>query len=273
MPDRFVIEDFRNIFEAASIGIALVDNKGRPFLANPRLCSLLGYSSTELATMSFTEFTHPEDVEIDWDLYSQLIAGERESYQIHKRYFHKDGSLIHALLNVSVLHDENQSVRFAIGMVQDISREVESTEALEHSLRHNAQQAARFKLLYQIASRSDLSFHAQVEEGLKSVARLLDMDVGIISHIEGDTYTAEHVYSTGSSIAQGSQFPLGDTYSSIALGQSDVVAIERMSQSKWSSRPCYTLFRFLYRLSLHGGPAGLWHNRVRINLSTSLFVH
>ena len=96
MPKNFRESDFRTVFERASIGVALVDCDGVPFLSNRRLQDMLGYPSEALSNMPFTQLTHPDDRDNDRALYSELIAGERDHYQVEKRYFRKDRTLLHA---------------------------------------------------------------------------------------------------------------------------------------------------------------------------------
>src|SRR5215472_5532088 len=87
-------ERFRATFENAGIGIALVDPQARPVKSNPTLQKILGYSDEELRRMSFTEFTHPDDRNLDMELYRELTGGTRDQYQIEKRYVRKDGQVI-----------------------------------------------------------------------------------------------------------------------------------------------------------------------------------
>jgi PAS domain-containing protein len=57
-------ERFRLLFERASVGIISVDREGRAVEANPALERMLGYESGEMVGMSFSTFTHPDDVEV-----------------------------------------------------------------------------------------------------------------------------------------------------------------------------------------------------------------
>src|SRR5262245_42866432 len=75
-------ERFRLIFEGSALGIALVGVDGRPLRCNAALERFLGYSEAELMGMSFPEFTYPDDITVDWNLYSELIDGRRPHYQI-----------------------------------------------------------------------------------------------------------------------------------------------------------------------------------------------
>lgn len=116
--DRVV---FEAVFRTAAIGIALVDMEGRPVVSNPALHRMLGYDGDRLAAMTFPEFTHPDDVEADWDLFQELIAGERDSYEMHKRYLHRDGHVVWGHLTVSLIRGGDGSPRYAVGMVEDVT--------------------------------------------------------------------------------------------------------------------------------------------------------
>ncbi len=65
---------FQYLFEQASLGIAVEDLEGKVLLANPALCSMLGYRDDELCGMSCSEFASPEDSQDDWALFQQLRA-------------------------------------------------------------------------------------------------------------------------------------------------------------------------------------------------------
>ena len=82
---------------------------------------MLGYSEEELKRMAFTEYTHPDDCELDWWLYGELTAGKREKYEIEKRFLKKGGGLVWGLLTVSLVKDSEWTPCCAVGMVQDIS--------------------------------------------------------------------------------------------------------------------------------------------------------
>ena len=126
---------FKAIFEEAAIGIALVDMEGRPVASNPALRRMLGYSEDELSRMPFTDFTHPADVAADWDLFSELVEGRRDSYRMEKRYFRKDGSLLWGRLTASLVRCTAGEPAYAVGMVEDISESKRVEEALGASER------------------------------------------------------------------------------------------------------------------------------------------
>src|SRR5260370_7760784 len=93
---------FQYLFEQASPGIAVEDFEGNLLLANPALCSMLGYREDELCGMNCSEFANPEDSEDDWALFQQLRAGVIDKYSLEKRYVRKDGTRFWGRLNLSL---------------------------------------------------------------------------------------------------------------------------------------------------------------------------
>jgi diguanylate cyclase (GGDEF)-like protein/PAS domain S-box-containing protein len=124
---------FRAIFRDAAIGIAVVDAQGHPVETNAAVQGMLGYSAEELRQMTFAEFTHPEDIAADLDLFRQLVAGKRDSYQMEKRFVRKDGSIVWGRLTASAVRDDHGRMLFGIGMVEDITERKRTEEALRES--------------------------------------------------------------------------------------------------------------------------------------------
>ncbi|PSB47971.1 hybrid sensor histidine kinase/response regulator [Cyanosarcina cf. burmensis CCALA 770] len=112
---------FRAIFEHSSIGIGLSDLKGGQIDSNPALCHILGYSREELLKMSFTDYTHPDDIAADVKLFYELVMGQRDRYEIEKRYTRKDGCQVWCRLNHSLVRDSANRPQFVIALVEDIT--------------------------------------------------------------------------------------------------------------------------------------------------------
>src|ERR1022692_906812 len=125
---------FHHLFEQASLGIAVEDLEGKILVANPALCSLLGYREDELCGMSCSEFANPEDSQDDWALFQQLRAGVIDRYSLEKRYVRKDGSQLWGRLNVSLLKDGDEgSSPLVFAFVEDITERRRAEEALHES--------------------------------------------------------------------------------------------------------------------------------------------
>jgi PAS domain S-box-containing protein len=102
------------------MGMTLVGLGGRFLRANRALCELVGYDDDELQELTFQDITHPDDLDADLAHVQELIDGERETYQMEKRYFTKQGAVIWVLLSVSIVRDEGRPLYF-ISQIQDIT--------------------------------------------------------------------------------------------------------------------------------------------------------
>jgi len=136
---------FRAIFENAAIGIALVDMRGHPVEGNPALQTMLGYSKLELAQKAFTEFTHPADSQADWSLFTELVEGRRDQYQLDKPLYRKDGQIVWGRLSASLVRSQKGEPKYVLGTVEDISQRKQAEEALRVS-------EARFRALSECAA-------------------------------------------------------------------------------------------------------------------------
>jgi PAS domain S-box-containing protein len=114
-------ERFRLSFDLSGIGMALVSPDGIPIRVNKRLCDLLGYSPQEFYQRSVTDITHPDDIAADLDHARRLLSGEIGYYQMTKRYYHKNGSIIWSHLTVSLVRDQNKDPLHFVSEVEDIT--------------------------------------------------------------------------------------------------------------------------------------------------------
>jgi PAS domain S-box-containing protein len=118
---------FADVFGASPIGIVVENLDGQPLFVNPAFCSFLGFSEEELRRKHCVDFSPPEDAEKDWVLFQQLRAGVIDHYQLDKRYFRRDGSLVWGRLIISLLKS-GPSPRI-LAMVEDITEEKKAEEA------------------------------------------------------------------------------------------------------------------------------------------------
>ncbi|XTZ39797.1 diguanylate cyclase [Salmonella enterica] len=114
-------ERFRNAMEYSAIGMAIVNTEGQWMQANKALCQFLGYSQEELRLMTFQQLTWPEDLNSDLEQLRQLVDGDITSYTMEKRYYTRDGSLVWALLAVSVVRYSDGTPRYFIAQIEDIN--------------------------------------------------------------------------------------------------------------------------------------------------------
>ncbi|MCG8324151.1 MAG: PAS domain S-box protein, partial [Thiotrichales bacterium] len=134
-------EKFRLAFNHASMGMGLVNPEGIILEVNDTSLEMLSYTREELVGKSLLEITYPDDRDKSLDHFRKLFTGELEDYQIEKRYIRKDGHIIYAILNGSIIKDTRGYPAYMVTMVQDITLRREAEQALRES-------EERFRNLY-----------------------------------------------------------------------------------------------------------------------------
>ena len=124
---------FEASFNAAGIGKAIVTATGHCVEVNGSLAESLGYSRDELVGVHFASFTHPEDIEADLHLFNAVMRGERDSYQLEKRYVRRDGGVIETLLTTTCVREtDGQPFRF-ISEILDLTERKQARRDLQEA--------------------------------------------------------------------------------------------------------------------------------------------
>ena len=124
-------EHFRNAFDYAAIGMALVSPQGAWLRVNRSLCNLLGYTEREMLDSNFQAVTHPDDIGNDLANLYRLLQSETPTSQVEKRYVHRDGEVVWALNSVSLVRDADDNPAHFIFQIQDITERKRAEAALQ----------------------------------------------------------------------------------------------------------------------------------------------
>ncbi|HSV85050.1 MAG TPA: PAS domain S-box protein, partial [Levilinea sp.] len=148
---------FRAMYENAAIGISLIAPDGRVLSVNPVLSKLSGRSESELIEMRSQEITYVEDKDIGRQEFLEVVAGERDSYQIEKRYIHKDGRVQWMRQSISAVRQTDGKLLYLVVIAEDIDERKRAVEELRQS-------EARFKAIFE---------NSAVGMGLMSLDRIV----------------------------------------------------------------------------------------------------
>ncbi len=113
-------ERFRNIFEEAPIGMAVVGLDGTLLQVNKAFCEMLEYSEQELTGRHLSTITHPDDIGKDGLLAAQVLKGAITSYKVEKRYLRKNSETLWADLTSTVLRSQDGQVLGGLIMLENI---------------------------------------------------------------------------------------------------------------------------------------------------------
>ncbi|GGW72678.1 PAS domain S-box-containing protein [Winogradskyella epiphytica] len=163
---------FESIFNNAHGGISIISPEGIWIKVNKSIENLLGYKESELIGTNFKDITHRDDLELDVEHMQELLDGTLENYQIEKRYFHKNGSVVWVLLSVSLVRDETDSPIYFISQMTDISVHKSASGRLDFLMNVVNEQNEKLKDFAHIATH-DIRTHVG---NLFSITEFLEED-------------------------------------------------------------------------------------------------
>ncbi len=131
-------ERFRSAFDFAAIGMALVAPDGKWLEVNRSLCNLVGHTEQELLESDFQALTHKDDLGSSLAGVHQVLNGAMQTFQMEKRYQHKDGRNVWVLWSVSKAADAQSEIVHLIFQIQDITDRKWAEEQLQHDAFHDA---------------------------------------------------------------------------------------------------------------------------------------
>ena len=124
---------WRNLFANSAIGVVLMDTDGHVLATNALYREMLGYSEKEFETVSLLELTHPDYREHNQVLFTELLEGKRDQYQIEKQYRRKDGTLVWVRNNVSIVPGTEDTSRLVVAFSEEITERKRTEDALQLS--------------------------------------------------------------------------------------------------------------------------------------------
>lgn len=128
-------ERFRRFFDDAPVGKVMTAPDGKLLRVNRAFCVLVGRTAQELASVKWAEITHPDDVAESRECVRLLLAGERDTYQMEKRYQTGDGRSVWTLVTTRLQRDDAGRPLYFLTLVVDIDERRRLQEALRASER------------------------------------------------------------------------------------------------------------------------------------------
>ncbi|HEY4279824.1 MAG TPA: EAL domain-containing protein [Conexibacter sp.] len=188
-------EQFRTAFEDAPIGLGLFDVDGRLTQVNRALCEMLGADRDVLIDGSAIAYLPAEDREEALAAFTELLTGERETFQGEERLQRADGREIWCHVRASLVRDADGDPLHFIVQVEDVSDRRRAAEAL-------AEAEERFRLAFEGApigiALADLDGRfLRVNDAICEItgyteAELLAANVDLLGHSDAADAEEEH---------------------------------------------------------------------------------
>ena len=192
---------WKRIIDNSAIGVAVNDLNGNFETTNAAFQKLVGFTEEELTKLRFLDITVPQFRAYNSALISELLGGKRDQFNIEKQYRRKDGSLVWARSNISLLPGADGAPRSTMAIVEDIS----DRKAAEESLQLTQTRLARAAELATAAELS-VSIAHEVNQPLSGIitnaSTCLRMLAGEAPNIEGARETARRTIRDGNRAAE-----------------------------------------------------------------------
>ena len=123
---------FSTIFEENPLGVAVMESLTGKFIdINPKFSTIVGRNKDELLALDWMSITHPDDVQEDLDNMALLNSGKTAGFNITKRYFLPDNSLVWVSLTVHKMPVSEKDSPIHLCMVEDITDRKEAEKKIE----------------------------------------------------------------------------------------------------------------------------------------------
>ena len=227
---------FRTMFEAAPMGIALIDSASGEFKdINPRYAQIAGRSFEEIKRSHWADITHPDDVSGESAQMAQLNAGAIAGFKTTKRLLRPDGSLVWIDMSIAAVETEPNAQPLHLCMIEDVT-EKKKSEAL-------IWQQANFDTLTQLPNRR--MFHDRLEhdilksrrDGLRIAILFIDLDRfkevnDTLGHHQGDILLIEAAQRIRTCVRESDTVARlgGDEFTIILAELHEVARVEAIAQ-------------------------------------------
>jgi len=170
---RAAEEQFRCSFDAAPIGMTILDLDGRFLQVNDAFCAILGHPRATLLGLPRQALTHPDDLAKDEEAIGELLAGTASSFTREKRFLHATGRPVWTLINVTLIRDAQDRPHHFITQAQDITER----RLYETQLQHLADHDPLTGLLNRRSFQRELDSHVARVKRLGPVGAVLMVDL------------------------------------------------------------------------------------------------
>lgn len=172
---------FQVVFEHSPIGIVIMDGTGRIQYANAAVRTFLGYSEDELSGGFLTAFSHQEDSEFFQTLFSEVVEGERDSFQVVSRCKPRNGEV--AWWRVDIRHvTAGGHSPFILAVIDDVTSQKNDEDRLR-----------RAKEFAEAATRTKSAFLANMSHEIRTPLHTINAVADLLRETQLDEEQEEYL--------------------------------------------------------------------------------
>ncbi len=223
----------RTLVDSSPVCMHEIDLDGALISMNQAGLNMMGIKdSSEIRGLKYIDIVLPDDRPYVAKLMKKAKRGEGSAFEFSAV---RDNRVVHYSSSFEPITDKHGNVIKLMGVTQDITDSKNAEKALElhnHTLMH----------LHELTLAPGRNFEEKVDQLLALGTELFDMPMGIISHINGESYQIKYVKGPEWAPKPGTILNLGNTYCALILKDNEPTAISNVGASEIAVHPCYKDF-------------------------------
>jgi PAS domain S-box-containing protein len=155
------------------------------------------------------------------------------------RVEHPDRGTRWVQASIEMVTGENGAPTWFAGVSTDITERKQAEQQLKENKERLTEQNTALESLAQIITDTERTVDQQITDLLDLGTTYLDLDVGILSEIDGSEYTVRNVVDPSKGISPGDSFDLTDTYCSLVYDADGPVSFHSATDGGVKDHPAY----------------------------------
>ena len=131
-------EKFRNAFDYAAVGMALVATDGEVLKVNQCLNKVFGFDEDDLVTSDFFSYVFSEDHNIFKQNLALVLEGKAQFRKMELRLIDNKQRTHWVICNISIVHDKLSDSSHYIFQIQDVTDRKRAEQQIEYDALHDA---------------------------------------------------------------------------------------------------------------------------------------
>lgn len=127
---RSTEHQYRQLFDAAGVGITRMALGGQFLDVNQRFCEITQRTPDQLLQLNRHDITHPDDLATDEALAASALDGQRQRYSLEKRYVRPNGQIVWVMLSAALVRDAQGQPLHFVAVSEDITERRQFEEAM-----------------------------------------------------------------------------------------------------------------------------------------------
>jgi len=144
-------ERYRETLEQAEVGILHSSFEGKILRCNSRFCEIIGYSSSEVAKLTFQRIIQASDLGASFTALKLVASGDNGNLTCERRCIRKDGALTWVRLTTSLLRDSEGRASQLITIVEDINARKAAEQRLAAALAAMKSREEHYRTLFRLS--------------------------------------------------------------------------------------------------------------------------